>query len=76
MPTAPIVDFLNRVVTAFGITATVQVEETADGPRLGVIATNGGLTILAMASPASSHPTTSVTSSPQTYSAGKPYQIQ
>src|SRR5881628_4044371 len=36
MPTAPIVDFLNRVVTAFGITATVEVEETDDGPRLNV----------------------------------------
>src|SRR3981081_2303570 len=36
MPTAPIVDFLNRVVTAFGITATVEVEETADGPRLNL----------------------------------------
>ena len=33
MPTLPIVDFLNRVVSAFGVTATVQVEETADGPR-------------------------------------------
>src|SRR6516164_9573435 len=36
MPTAPIVDFLNCVVTAFGITATVQVEETADGPRINL----------------------------------------
>jgi len=36
MPTAPIVDFLNRLVGAFGITATVQVEETADGPRFNL----------------------------------------
>ena len=36
MPTAPIVDFLNRVVTALGITATVEVEETADGPRFNL----------------------------------------
>ena len=36
MPTAPIVDFLKRVVTAFGITATVEVEETADGPRFNL----------------------------------------
>jgi hypothetical protein len=32
MPTLPIVDFLNRVVSAFGVSATVEVEETADGP--------------------------------------------
>ena len=37
---------------------------------------NGGRTIFAMASPASNHPTTSVTSSPATNGAGKPYQIQ
>jgi spoIIIJ-associated protein len=36
MNTTPIVDFLNRVTTAFGITATVVVEETADGPRLNL----------------------------------------
>ena len=36
MPTAPIVDFLNRVVNAFGISATVEVEETADGPRFNI----------------------------------------
>ena len=36
MPTLPIVDFLNRVVSAFGVTATVQVEETADGPRFNL----------------------------------------
>jgi len=36
MNTATIVDFLNRVVAAFGITATVNVEETADGPRFNL----------------------------------------
>jgi spoIIIJ-associated protein len=36
MNTTPIVDFLNRVTTAFGITATVAVEETPDGPRLNL----------------------------------------
>ena len=36
MNTTPIVDFLNRVTAAFGITATVVVEETADGPRLNL----------------------------------------
>ena len=36
MPTPPIGDFLNRVVTAFGITATVELEETADGPRYNI----------------------------------------
>jgi spoIIIJ-associated protein len=34
--TAPIVDFLNRFTAALGIAATVQVEETADGPRLNL----------------------------------------
>jgi spoIIIJ-associated protein len=36
MNTTPIADFLNRVVAAFGITATVNVEETADGPRFNL----------------------------------------
>ena len=34
--TTQIVDFLNRVTAALGITATVEVEETADGPRLNL----------------------------------------
>jgi spoIIIJ-associated protein len=34
--TTPIVDFLNRFVDAVGIKATVEVEESADGPRLNV----------------------------------------
>src|SRR3954462_6287543 len=36
MPTPPIADFLNQVVAAFGITATVEVEETDDGPRYNI----------------------------------------
>lgn len=36
MTTTPIVDFLNRFTVALGIAATVQVEETADGPRLNL----------------------------------------
>jgi spoIIIJ-associated protein len=36
MDTTPIVEFLNRFVAALGITATVQVEETTDGPRLNL----------------------------------------
>jgi spoIIIJ-associated protein len=36
MSSAPIVDFLNRVIAALGITAAVQVEETPDGPRLNL----------------------------------------
>jgi spoIIIJ-associated protein len=36
MNTTPIVEFLNRVIAAFGIKATVHVEETADGPRLNL----------------------------------------
>ena len=36
MPTPPIAEFLNSVVTAFGITATVEVEDTADGPRFNL----------------------------------------
>jgi spoIIIJ-associated protein len=36
MTSTPIVDFLNRVTAALGITATVDVEETADGPRFNL----------------------------------------
>ena len=36
MNTAPIVDFLNRFVSALGISASVDVEETPDGPRLNL----------------------------------------
>ncbi len=36
MNTTPIVDFLNRVIAAFGIQASVAVEETADGPRFNL----------------------------------------
>jgi spoIIIJ-associated protein len=32
----PIVEFLDRFVAALGINATVDVEETADGPRLNL----------------------------------------
>lgn len=34
--TRPIVEFLDRFVAALGIKATVNVEETADGPRLNL----------------------------------------
>ncbi len=34
--TAPIVDFLNRVVRALGISTPVDVEASADGPRLNL----------------------------------------
>ena len=36
MNTTAIVDFLNRVIAAFGIEASVVVEETADGPRFNL----------------------------------------
>jgi spoIIIJ-associated protein len=36
MNTTAIVDFLNRVIAAFGIEATVAVEETSDGPRFNI----------------------------------------
>src|SRR3979411_3012989 len=36
MNTTPIVAFLNRVIAALSINATVQVEDTADGPRLNL----------------------------------------
>ena len=36
MSTAPIVDFLNRFTAALGIAATVEVDDTADGPRLNL----------------------------------------
>lgn len=32
----PIVDFLSRVALAFGIETTIDVEETADGPRFNL----------------------------------------
>ncbi len=34
--TEPIVDFLNRFTNALGISAAVDVDETADGPRLNL----------------------------------------
>ena len=37
MNTTPIVEFLNRVISAFGITATVTIEETSDGARLNLV---------------------------------------
>ncbi len=36
MDTKPIVDFLQHFLTALGITATVNVEDTSDGPRLNI----------------------------------------
>ena len=36
MSTTPIVDFLNRFTAALGIAATVEVDDTADGPRLNL----------------------------------------
>jgi spoIIIJ-associated protein len=36
MTTAQIVEFLNRFTAALGITCTVTVDETADGPRLNL----------------------------------------
>jgi len=36
MTTAQIVEFLNRFTAALGITCTVKVDETADGPRLNL----------------------------------------
>ena len=34
--TEPIVDFLNRFAAALGISATIQVEQTPDGPRINI----------------------------------------
>jgi spoIIIJ-associated protein len=36
MNTTPIVDFLNQVVAALGIEATIDVEDTGDGPRFNI----------------------------------------
>ena len=44
--TATIVDFLNRVTTALGITAAVDVEETADGPRFNLTGEDAELLVL------------------------------
>jgi spoIIIJ-associated protein len=35
--TRPITDFLERVIAALGVNATIATEETADGPRLNLI---------------------------------------
>jgi spoIIIJ-associated protein len=35
-PLQPIVDFLNRVTAALGVTSAVDIEQTADGPRLNL----------------------------------------
>src|SRR5437763_14315009 len=37
MQTTPIVDFLKRFIAALGINATIDVEETDDGPRLNIV---------------------------------------
>jgi spoIIIJ-associated protein len=37
MNTQPIVDFLNRVIAAYGIDAAVKAEDTPDGPRLNIV---------------------------------------
>src|SRR6202023_1563709 len=34
--TKPIVDFLSRFVTALGVNTPIEVEESADGPRLNL----------------------------------------
>src|SRR5947208_2757815 len=34
--TQPIVEFLNRVTTALGVAARIDLEETADGPRINI----------------------------------------
>src|SRR5215470_17661043 len=43
--TQPIVDFLNRVVAAFGISATVDIEETDGGPRLNIVGDDAELLV-------------------------------
>jgi len=41
--TRPITEFLERVITALGINASVCTEETSDGPRLNVTGDEAGL---------------------------------
>jgi spoIIIJ-associated protein len=36
MQTTPIVDFLERFIAALGIEASIEVENTADGPRINI----------------------------------------
>jgi spoIIIJ-associated protein len=36
MPNTPIVDFLTRFTVALGINASIDVEKTADGPRINI----------------------------------------
>jgi len=35
-PTQPIVDFLNQFASALGISATIDLEDTPDGPRINI----------------------------------------
>ena len=37
MNITPIVDFVKRVIAAYGFNATIKVEETPDGPRLNIV---------------------------------------
>jgi spoIIIJ-associated protein len=36
MPNTPIVDFLTRFTAALGINASIELEKTADGPRINI----------------------------------------
>jgi len=43
--TQPIVEFLNRFKSALGITATIDLEDTPDGPRININGTDAELLV-------------------------------
>ena len=43
--TQPIVEFLNRVTSALGITATIALEQTPDGPRINITGSEAELLV-------------------------------
>jgi len=43
--TQPIVEFLNRFTSALGITATIDLEDTPDGPRININGTDAELLV-------------------------------
>ena len=44
-PTQPIVEFLTRVTSALGISATIDLEQTPDGPRINISGTEAELLV-------------------------------
>ena len=56
MTTAQIEEILNRFTAALGITCTVKVDETADGPRLNLEGDEAELLVRHRGEPLPAHP--------------------